>query len=471
MNKNLEPAFAEYDNYLEHGIDSSFVQYHQILEYVNKLKLNHIFSVDELGKSVEGRSIYCIKFGAGSRKILIWSQMHGDEPTATGALLDILNYLTKNQSTDFVKLISANLTISIIPMLNPDGALNFTRENIIGIDINRDAQKQVTPESKIFWQYVDNFKPEFAFNMHNQNSYYSAGNGGNSSAISMLCPPADYDKTISETRIKSMQIIYGINSLLNTIIPGHIARYSDDYEPRAFGDKLIDKKVSSILIESGFFPGDSNNNFLRKLNFISLLSAFDQIISNSYLNINYKDYFAIPENERQLFDLILRNVFINYGNNEFKVDIGINRNKKYDKNESKFYTVSEICEIGDLSIYRGNEEIDLTGFYAESLSILAQSFNNPTNLINLGFDILIKKGIGYIIVSDLDYDKKYTNFPVNLADSIKKIDNSVSIGNFANFKLTKENRTEALVLNGYFISFADGIEINLQNVKNGIIIH
>ena len=29
--------------------------------------------------------------GTGPRRILLWSQMHGDEPTATLALLDILN--------------------------------------------------------------------------------------------------------------------------------------------------------------------------------------------------------------------------------------------------------------------------------------------------------------------------------------------------------------------------------------------
>lgn len=471
MNNILETAFIEYENYLEHNIDSGFIHYHQLVEYMEKLKVIPSFSLKELGNSIEGQSIFCIKFGTGSKRILIWSQMHGDEPTATGALFDVLNFLNKNHNSDFVKHISTNLTISFIPMLNPDGAQNFTRENKLGIDINRDAQRQVTPESRIFWKYVDYFKPEFAFNMHDQNSYYSAGNGGKSSAISLLCPPCNYEKTISETRIKSMQIICAIFNLLNNYIPGHIARYSDDYEPRAFGDKLIEKNVSSILIESGFYPGDVNNNFLRKLNFISLLSAFDQIISDSYARINYQDYFSIPENERQLYDIILRNVFVNFNNCDYKVDIGINRNKKYDRVEHKFYTFSEICEIGDLSIFRGNEEFDLDGFYAEPLTILDQVFESISDLNKLDFEILLKKGIGYLVVSALDYNKKYINLPINLADQIKKIDNSVSIKNYANLRLTKNNITEAVVLNGYFVSFAGENKISFNNVKNGIIIH
>ena len=47
--------------------------------------------------------------------------MHGDEPTATQAIFDILNFF---ESPDFSKEkeeILANLTVHFLPMLNPDG--------------------------------------------------------------------------------------------------------------------------------------------------------------------------------------------------------------------------------------------------------------------------------------------------------------------------------------------------------------
>ena len=46
-----------------------------------------------VGTSVLGRPICSVKFGRGPRRILFWTQMHGNEPTATGAVFDLLNFL------------------------------------------------------------------------------------------------------------------------------------------------------------------------------------------------------------------------------------------------------------------------------------------------------------------------------------------------------------------------------------------
>lgn len=50
------------------------------------------FSLEEIGRSVEGRSINHLWFGRGPYKVLLWSQMHGDEPTATAALFDVFEH-------------------------------------------------------------------------------------------------------------------------------------------------------------------------------------------------------------------------------------------------------------------------------------------------------------------------------------------------------------------------------------------
>ena len=46
-------------------------------------------------RSRGGRSIQ-LTLGRGSEKVLLWSQMHGDEPSATPALLDLADYLLAN---------------------------------------------------------------------------------------------------------------------------------------------------------------------------------------------------------------------------------------------------------------------------------------------------------------------------------------------------------------------------------------
>jgi hypothetical protein len=49
----------------------------------------------EIGKSIHGREIRAVTFGRGPTRVLLWSQMHGDESTATMALADIFRFLTE----------------------------------------------------------------------------------------------------------------------------------------------------------------------------------------------------------------------------------------------------------------------------------------------------------------------------------------------------------------------------------------
>src|SRR5262245_32993323 len=50
--------------------------------------------VEEIGRSLLGRPLRSITFGSGPVSVLLWSQMHGDEATATMALADILAWMT-----------------------------------------------------------------------------------------------------------------------------------------------------------------------------------------------------------------------------------------------------------------------------------------------------------------------------------------------------------------------------------------
>jgi hypothetical protein len=56
-----------------------------ILPLISKRQGNPQYQIEKVGESFEGRSIQMIKVGNGKKKVLLWSQMHGDEPTATMA--------------------------------------------------------------------------------------------------------------------------------------------------------------------------------------------------------------------------------------------------------------------------------------------------------------------------------------------------------------------------------------------------
>ncbi|MEJ2103337.1 MAG: M14 family zinc carboxypeptidase, partial [Ignavibacteriaceae bacterium] len=272
--------YYSYENYKEQSLTDRRFKHSDIVPLIEQLKNKNIFKVDKVGKSVEGRDIYLISCGTGKKKVFLWSQMHGDEPTATAALFDIFNFFSnENDFTDFKKYLLSNLSIYFIPMVNPDGAEKFQRRNIFEIDLNRDVQRQQTPEAQILKNVFDSLKADFGFNLHDQGRNYSAGHTSNPSSISLLAPSTDYARSMTNERENAMKLIGDMQNILNEFIPGHIAKYTDEYEPRAFGDNFTKWGTSVVLIESGGWRGDREKQFLRKMNYIAMLSAFNSIAS------------------------------------------------------------------------------------------------------------------------------------------------------------------------------------------------
>ena len=97
--------------------------------------------VHACGTSVEGRPIVVAELGSGPIRVLMWSQMHGNEATTTRAVADLLHLLAGKDpiSQDLRRA----LTIRVLPQLNPDGAQAYTRENAAGVDLNRSRMRAV----------------------------------------------------------------------------------------------------------------------------------------------------------------------------------------------------------------------------------------------------------------------------------------------------------------------------------------
>jgi hypothetical protein len=386
LEENLyKSLFDIYDKFKETNLSSDFIRHYQIKSLLSSIERVPSFKFEKLGESIEQRDIFAITFGHGKIKILAWSQMHGDEPTATAAIFDLIKFFNDNDSfNDFRKSLLERITFHFIPMLNPDGAEKYQRENIFNIDLNRDALHLQSFESQLLWKYAKKIKPDYAFNLHDQNSYYTAGMTKDPSAISLLAPPMNHVKSIDYVREQSMQLICKINDCLSNFIPGKIARYKDDFEPRAFGDNFVKNGISTILIESGFYENDPQKDFVRKLNFIALLSAFNSIAQNNFSCVDYHKYFEIPENQELLLDLVIRNISLNLNGHNFKLDIGIKRKKLFDFQKRSFYIRSKIVEIGDLSTFIGIEERDMTGYTLASPNILAVDDDANFNLTKDG---------------------------------------------------------------------------------------
>lgn len=445
-------VFENYENYKEQSITRRNFRHSEILPLIEKLKKNKIFSVSKIGQSVEDRDIFLIKAGHGQTSILLWSQMHGDESTATMALFDIFNFFSANdQFNELRKELLDNLTIYFIPMLNPDGAERFQRRNALEIDINRDAARLESPESRILKSTRDSLNPLFGFNLHDQSPRYSAGGCFRSASISFLAPPVSYEKEVNPVRERAMKLIVELNRVLSEFIPGHVGKYSDDFEPRAFGDNIQRWGTSTILIETGGWKHDLQKQFLRKINFTILLSAFKSIAVNSYTRHSIKHYYSIPDNKENIFDLLIRNIKLQINGIYYKTDIGINRYETIDGNKSICYS-GIIEDMGDLSTFSGYEEYlsDDPGFEAVMGEIYPEVFEDYQDLAKVNFEELLKKGFTTVLVKNGLPKEIFPTYPI----SIKSFANStntdeIKTGSAANFLLKERGKIKYAVINGF----------------------
>ncbi|NNG28124.1 MAG: peptidase M14 [Ignavibacteriaceae bacterium] len=454
MAQNIQFArdlYNSYENYKESTLTNRRFKHSNILPLIERLKNKDIFGVSKVGESAEGRDINMISVGSGSTKIFLWSQMHGDEPTATAAIFDIFNFfLAQNDFADFNNHLFEKTTIYFLPMVNPDGTELFQRRNIFEIDLNRDAVSQQTPEGKLLKEIFDSLKADFGFNLHDQGREYSVGNSFKSAAISFLAPSPDYDKTLTPVRENSMKLIIEMYKTLSEFIPGHIAKYSDEYEPRAFGDNFTKWGTSTLLLETGGWIDDREKQFLRKINFIALISAIKSIADESYTTEDLKNYSSIPDNEKLMLDLILRNLTVKNNGHDYKIDIGIDYEEKNINGAKEFYYKAQIEDLGDLSVFHGYNEIDLTGYRVEPGRTYPTVIISKETLEALKPIELFSNGYTNVILKSPGYNEEFSTFPFNIF--LNELDISgekISVESVPNLIIRKKGVVKYAIVNGF----------------------
>jgi murein tripeptide amidase MpaA len=262
------------------------------------------FQVLEIGTSEEQEPIMSLKIGTGKKKILLWSQMHGNESTGTKALFDIFNCFSHSTEA-YLTTILKECTLLFVPMLNPDGSQAYTRVNAHHIDLNRDAVARKAKESILLRSVLEDFNPLFCFNLHDQRTIFGVEGTENPATISFLAPSEEETRAITNGRAETMNVIVSMNQLLQSVIPNFVGRYTDEFYPTATGDTFQKLGFNTILIESGHYPNDYNREESRKYTFFSILQGMYHIAITSNFN-NYQGYFDIPNNQELFYDIIHR---------------------------------------------------------------------------------------------------------------------------------------------------------------------
>ena len=316
--------------------------------------------VTRIGESIHGRPLRAVTVGAGPTTVLLWSQMHGDESTATMALADLLAWFAESggEGGALRELLAARLTIVMVPMLNPDGAELFQRENAVGVDVNRDARRLSTPEARALKALRDSVVPAFGFNLHDQNARTLGGPNGRQVAIAILAPAADAERTYGPTRARARLVASRMRAVLEREIPGRVARYDDAFNPRAFGDLIQQWGTSTVLIESGAMPNDPEKQRLRAVNVVAILTALEAIATGSYRAADPAFYESLPVNDRAAVDvLVAGGELVIPGKPPVRVDVALNFEDALRGGRAR------VREVGDLSAVAALDTVDASGLF------------------------------------------------------------------------------------------------------------
>ncbi|MFM7017282.1 M14 metallopeptidase family protein [Flavobacterium sp.] len=332
--------------YKENSLFGRYITLRDIEPILNK------YSIEVVGKSVLEKPIYQFLVGSGKTKVFMWSQMHGNESTTTKAVFDFINLLHSDEKIGIE--LRKQFTFCILPMVNPDGAEVYTRENANNIDLNRDSVDLSQPESRILRKVFDSFKPNFCFNLHDQRTIYGAGNDGNPATVSFLAPSYNEAREVNGVRAKAMQVIVAMNKELQIHIPGQVALFDDGFNPNCIGDQFTSQGVPTILFEAGHFQSDYYREFTRKMIFISLISGLQHIYEIDIVDDNYAEYFQIAKNNAVFYDFLYKNVKINYDGK--KIIANFAAQFKEELIDGKLQFNAYVVEIGDLKGKFGHYE-------------------------------------------------------------------------------------------------------------------
>ncbi|RDI50199.1 M14 family metallopeptidase [Flavobacterium glaciei] len=349
---NLEQLFSQYKEETIHG---RYIALDSIEPLLQKLNTNNQLQI--IGKSVLGKSIYSYEIGEGKIKIFLWSQMHGNESTTTKALFDFLNVLQSGSqlAQQFLK----TFTFCAIPMLNPDGALLYTRENANKVDLNRDSQALTQPESKILREVFESFKPDYCFNLHDQRTIFGVCDTGKPATLSFLAPSYNEEREINDSRLKAINLIASINEELQEYLPNQIGRFDDLFNINCIGDTFQYLGVPTLLFEAGHFANDYEREETRKFVFMALISSFTSLCENVIVSNGINKYLNIPQNKVVFYDFMYKNIKINYDGIEIITNFAAQYKEELIENQLCFNAY--VSQIDNLENYFGHFEYDAEG--------------------------------------------------------------------------------------------------------------
>jgi hypothetical protein len=159
--------------------------------------------------------------------------------------------------------------------------------------------------------------------------------------------------------MKAINLIVSITTVLSKYIPGQIGRFDDSFNINCIGDTFQSLGVPTLLFEAGHFPGDYEREETRKYIFFSLISSFNAINENVIVSNGINKYLNISQNKVVFYDLMFKNVKINYDGIEIITNFAAQYKEELIENKVCFKAY--ISDVGDLVNSFGHFVYDAKG--------------------------------------------------------------------------------------------------------------
>lgn len=309
----------------------SYTEVVKILEDIERTSKGkvEVSTLDQYGKSEQGRSIYVAKVGTGSQKIWIQAQIHGNEKLVTEAALQLFKTYANSGEKD-VERVLEEATLYFIPMYNPDGAeMNIRHTKLAAsgklIDLNRDwtaAGGFQAVESKVVYAYWADVKPDFAIDLHHQGlkQVYGTNEATSFSLGISLSPDGPTLPGTGYNKITKQMMSYVYDELKDYGYT-HIDRYQvgvDREKGIGYDIDIRGGVVSAMMMglnynnlnpeghshPAVFFEtkgnssdgslGQKSNGYLTKQNYLALKSLVYGYVTGEVENVNENDWYNIP---------------------------------------------------------------------------------------------------------------------------------------------------------------------------------
>lgn len=458
MKSNTASLFQVLNEYRVKNIDHLQLKLEHIHNEIERLRDHAEVKHRIIGTSFLKQDLHCFALGHGPIVITMWSQMHGDESSASAAVLDFINVLLSSKQASETKLHSSSVlfqnwedkfTIHIAPMLNPDGAKFSKRYNAQGLDINRDALALQTPEGNVLNALIEETKPQYAFNLHDQDPYYRCGAQAKPVTIAFLAPAYNPQKELNHARQNAMTLIAEISKSLQEELNGQIAKYDDTFSERSFGDQIAAKGISTILIESGYFVADETRQVARSANLVALVRSLSILAEQSALFDDKGEYSEprvyadLPLNiENKWCDLLIKN--LHFKEQHYSADVAIRKPTRY-SNEWIIY------DLGDLRDFAGEIEFDADQYVYEA----GQSFlvDNKLVLDEESYLTILRDGYTHF-VGEASLINNVCGLPIVNNPKIWHDDFKLSRGTVAAGFLVRNGIREFAIINGRLLKLS-----------------